>query len=220
MSIIFSDLKRKVLRALSDEPETEGSGDTPLGGNTYSAALLEDAIHAALDAITVRIWKPSIFTVDGGLEEEDLPDDLLDVEAVYDETAGIAIPKLSLKVGESITSSLGNAWTMYPSKKLTFINELGTSGATVYYSALWAKPSSDSEEIEAPMMTLTCLILYAVSYCLLVDAVASGNLANYKTKVDSGQPTDNPAKEMGTYILKRFEVELQRLPMLIKGQTQ
>ena len=220
MDVTFADLKRKIIRALSDEVLEVGSGDALIGGNTYSAEILMDSIHAALIAISSRIWKPSTFNIAGALDTSILPSDLIEVESVYDKTLGVLLPKLGLWVGENFTSSIGTGWTLFPSGNITFMNPLGSNGCTIYYSAEWDTPIADEDLVESPKQTLVCLILYAASYCLLVTAVASGNLANYKTKVDSGQPTDNPAKDMSNFMLQRYEIELQRLPMMEKGRTQ
>ena len=216
MDITFGELKLKILRILSDEADEE----SPLGGGTYNAELLKDSIHAALDALASRIWKPAKVEMDGSLDEMDLPADTLDVEAVYENTLGMFLPRLSMQVGATFNTSTGNGWSLYPFGTLSFINNVGASGCTISYSASWTKPVKDSEAIESPPATLMCLVLFAASYCLLADSVASANLGNFKTKVDSGQPTDNPAKEMSTFLLKRFEIELQRLPIMEKGRTQ
>jgi hypothetical protein len=218
MNTTFAELKMKVIRCLSDEAEVVDYA--PLGGATYSADLLKDGIHAALDAITSRLWKPNTFEVEAAVDTSTLPDDLIDVESVYEKELGLFIPKISMKVGSSLSSTTGNGWLLYPNGTLTFVNDVGSSGCTVHYSARWAKPEDDGDLLEPPASCLTCLILFAASYCLLSDATSSASIDRFKTKVDSGQPTDNPAKEMSNFMLHRFEVELQRLPMMEKGRVQ
>jgi len=220
VNVAFGELKKKVLRILSDQLIEVDSGDALLGGKTYSAELLSDAVHAALDAITSRIWKSATFDIASSVDESDVPEDAIDIEAVYDNTIAIFLPKLSMQVGITLSSVTGNGWTLYPTGKLKFINEIGSSGCTVYYSSGWMKPINDADLIEPPATTLTCLILFAASYCLILSSVEAADLGNFKTKVDSGQPTDNPAKDMSNFLLKRFEVELQRLPMMEKGRVQ
>jgi hypothetical protein len=220
MSITFGDLKRKILLILADEVVQDGSGEGLVSGNTYSSDLLKDSVHAALDAITSRCWKNSVSTIAGGVLESDLPSDLIDIEAVYEKTIGSFIPKLSMLVGDLLGDASGNGWIPYPTGKISFMNSIGVSGCTVYYSSTWTHPEDDVDVIESPGNADTCLILYAASYCLINTSVDAANLGNFKTKVDSGQPTDNPAKDMSTYILKRFDIELQRLPMMEKGRQR
>lgn len=216
MNVTFLQIKQKILRALNDE----ALDDTPLGGGTYAADLLKDAVHAALDAVTARIWKTSIATVEGDVEEFELPGDAIDVEAVYDSKLGIFLPEITMQIGSTLTSASGNGWISYPDQSITFINPLGSAGGEVYYSAHWTLPDKESDLIEPPRIVLTCLVLYAASYCLLQEAVAQASLGSFKTKVDSGQPVDNPAKEMSDFFLRRYEHELQRLPMMEKGRTK
>jgi len=216
MNTNFGQLKLKIIRALSDE----ALEDTPIGGATYSADLLKDSVHAALDAITQRIWKPITIETEGNIESIELEDGVLDVEAVYETDLGIFLPRISMRVGNTLSSTTGNGWLLYPNNILTFINAIGTTGSVLYCSSLWTKPDKDSDLIEAPAQTLTCLILYASSFCLLADSTSSASIDRFKTKVDSGAPTDNPAKEMSDFFLRRFEFELQRLPSMEKGRTQ
>ena len=219
METTFAELKQKLIRLLRDEVAEEGSGGGLLGGSTYSADTLQDSIHAALFAIIARSWKPSVLSLTSAVLEADLPADIIDVEAVFDKNLGTFIPKMNTQVGQTLISSTGNGWTTYPSGKIVFLTTLSTKGADVYYSATWVKPTEDSDPIESPDYTETAILFYAASYCLLGDAVASGNLANYKTKVDSGSPVDNPAMETSTFLLRRFENELAKLPIMEKGRT-
>ena len=216
MDTTLGQLKLKVIRALSDEAD----GESPVGGATYNADLLLDSVHAALDAITSRIWKPAVGIVEASVDESELPADAIDVEAVYEKSLGLFIPRILMQVGSTLTSSTGNGWLLYPSGKITFVNTLGSSGADLYYSSRWVKPTKDADLLEPPASVLTCLILFSASYCLLTDATSSAAIDRFKTKVDSGQPTDNPAKEMSDFLLKRYEIEMQRLPRMEKGRTQ
>lgn len=223
MATYFFQLKEKVIRLLADEIAEESWNDYSgvTQGTGFEAPLLKDAIHAALDAITIRFWKSATFDVDGLAEEvsgEDMPDDLLSVEGVYDKTSGYFLPKLSFIANK--TSLIGiesNAWTNYPENTITFVNALGDDGALIYYAATWDKPEGEDDLITTPECAITALALYAASYCLLNQAAGSANLAQYRTKVDSGAPTDIPAKDMSDFFLRRFELELQRLPSLERG---
>lgn len=216
-SIAFADLKAKVIRMLGDISTGGTSGGEPLGGTTFDADLLRDAVHAALDAITVRMWKSSIFDVDAAAAEEDLPEDLIDIEGVYDKTNGVFLERIVMRVGSAISPRSGNGWMLFPIGTITFANILGTNGATVYYSAYWEKPVDEEDTLEIPDIASTALSLYAASYCLLNAASQAGNIAQFKTKVDSGDPLDNPLEALSNFFMKRFENEIQRLPHSPKG---
>jgi hypothetical protein len=96
---------------------------------------------------------------------------------------------------------------------------LGDDGATVYYSAYWAKPEDDEEALETPDIATAALTMFAASYCLLNSASQASSIRQFGTKVDSGKPTDNPLEQSSTYFMKRFEIELQRIPPSLKGMS-
>jgi hypothetical protein len=220
MDTTFGELKRKVLRLLADEAQEVGSGEGPLGGATYGADLLQDAVHAALDAITSKVWKLSVVDIEGAVSEAALPSDVINVDAVYDYELGLFIPRMQTQIGTPLVNTTGNAWLLYPANEITFVNTLGSDGATIYYGSSWGKPVQDDDVLEPPSTALVCLILFAASYCLVPDAVSSASIRQFNTKVDSGQPTDIPARVISDFLLGRFERELQRLPMMERGRTQ
>jgi hypothetical protein len=214
-AITFGELKEKIIRVLGDIVVPGTSGGEPTRGETFEAAILKDGVHAALDALTIRRWKPSSFDVDGGSVSEDLPDDLIDVEAVLDITENIFLERTSMQA----THGLANGFYLYPAGTITFTTALGDSGATVYYSAYWLKPEDDEETLESPEIATTALTMFAASYCLLNSASAAASIRQFGTKVDSGKPTDNPLEQSSTYFMKRFEIELQRIPPSQKGMS-
>jgi hypothetical protein len=219
MSISFSETKGKIIRVLGDIVATKTADTDPTQGQTFTADLLKDSVHAALDAITVRRFKPAELEVAGGAISEELPEDVIDIEAVFDKTEGIFLEKIVMTVGQSLTPRAGNGWFISPSNQLSFANALGISGATIYYSAYWTKPVDEEEYIEAPDITITALTMYAASYCLLNSAAQASSIRQFATKVDSGKPTDNPLEQSSTYFMRRFEIELQRIPPSQKGIT-
>jgi len=222
MDTIFSDAKLKVLRLLNDEEDVTGDYGSALSGATYSAALLKDAIHAALNAITKRIGKPSVLALDADYVPGDLPDDLITIEGVYDNLVGMFLPKIFMTADKAnmISSVSSNAWTDFPNGFITFVNDLPDEGATIYYTAGWDKPVDDDDFLEPPAYALYAIVLYAASYCLLQEASGSANVRQFQTKVDSGNPTDIPAKDMSDFFLKRYEIELQNLPAQERGNIR
>lgn len=216
MDTSFGDAKLAVLRLLGDEILVDDY--LPVGGSGYGYELLEDAIHAALDAICSRSWKQAIttLTADGETSLFELPVDLIEVESVYDANQLAFIPRIEMAVGDPFISTAGNGWLLYPQGYISFVGEVAED-ITVYYSSLWEKPTSDDDLLEPPGICLTPIIYFAASYCLLPDAAQAADIRQFNTKVDSGQPTDNPKAEMSNYLLKRFEIELQRVPQMTKG---
>lgn len=223
MDITFDVAKAKVIHLLADDvvAGSDEYGGGPLYGQSYSAELLKDSIHAALDAITIRMWKPLTFDIGGGLNYKVLPDGFLSVEGVYDLTDAIYLPQMSLIANqESLLGIEANAWSLYPHGRISFINDLGEDGATVYYSSTWSKPEAPDDVLEPPESSITAICLYAASYCLLNKAAGSADIRQYNTRVDSGNPNDIPQKTMSDFFYRRFELELQRLPTMEKGQIR
>jgi hypothetical protein len=213
VNITFAELKAKIVRILGDTVVPGTSGGPETAGQIYEADLLKDAVHAALDAITVRCFKPSTFTIKPSGEATALPDDVIDIEAVYDETNSVFLEKLNMQVDKARIPTRGNGWLLYPAGYVSLAAVIdGEVGATVYYSATWAKPEDDEDPIDTPQMAATALTYFAASYCLLNTATQTASIRQFDTKVDSGKPTDNPAEQMSTYFMKRFELELQRIP--------
>lgn len=214
MSTTVLQLKGKIIRMLADEILADSS---PLAGSQTDASLLLDAIHAALDAISIRIWKPSVFAIEEVGDKFELPTDLIEIEAVRMVTTGAILPRAPFRAGEFLGAIQDNSWMTYPRGYISFLNDLDASGAIIYYSASWTKPAGDNDVIEAPDTCIAALTLFAASHCLLSRAAGSGDVRQYATKVDSGNPTDNPILDLSHAFLKRFEYCLQQIPQMQKG---
>lgn len=225
--LTLGDLKKKIIDLIGDsvkldELDVYANPMVPIRGGQTSDSILLAGVEAALDAISGRVWKPSVFEIEGGVSSFALPEDFIDIEGVRDLTNGDLLPMIALQVGNQFK----NGWLLYPSKTITFANPLGTKGARVYYSAVWAKPTTDAyvteiddAVIEAPAPLTTALTFFATSYCLIERANEAAVLRQYNTKVDSGQPVDNPLADMSKFLLERFEIEMKRFPQKQKGST-
>ena len=214
MAIKLGELKSIVIRLLSDEVDPDIV--TSVTGKTTSAALLRDSIHAGLKAILPWAWKPQTFVIPATTTVLELPTDLYRVEGVYDDALASYLNELVMSAGYAQASDSGNAWLEYPDGYLTFLTEL-EDGGTLYYSARWAEPTLDDEEIQAPAICTPGIAFYAASYCLLPKALSTGTLGQYKMKVDSGVPTDNPIMDMSNAFMKRFELEMSRIAGKSRG---
>ena len=224
----FSDLKLMIIHLMGDTVALDDNGDqaVPLAGGTLTADLLKDACYAAFRSIVPRQWKSALFEITEVGDLFELPTDLIEIDAVLDNTLSLFIPKMVFTIGVDYSSlaSTGNSWIDTPQGSITFSNELGASGAKVYYSAAWSLISTDpsgaiddDSVLEAPDVCLTALTLYAASYCFLKNAALQSQLGQFKTRVDSGTPEDLPAVRMSEVLLKRFENEMTRVPMKQKG---
>lgn len=210
----YAELKRHALLLVDDVIQEVD----PLVGTDYNENMLNYATRAAFDAILPKVWKPSTDTVLASVTEHTLPSDVYEVQGILDISNGELLPSFILSANSDYGSdTTGNRWILYPEGTVTFSNELGSSGGILYYAATWALPSSDSEDIEPPEYAVSAIVLYMASHLLLSAASSAGGLAQYKTKAEAGDPEDNPLEKLSNLFLKRFDIELARLPMKEKG---
>jgi hypothetical protein len=214
MAISFGALKAVVIRLTADEINTEITD--VVTGKVTSAELLKDAISSGLRAILPWAWKTKVYSIVNDTTALELPSDVYRVEGVYDSNNNSYLNETIMSAGYPRASEAGNIWLEYPEGYLTFGDALD-NGGDLYYAAYWAEPTLDDEIIEAPAMIIPGLAFYAASYCLLPRALSAGNLGQYKMKVDSGVPTDNPIMDMSNAFMKRFELEMSRIPGRTRG---
>lgn len=210
----YAEIKRHALLLLGD---TIIDGP-PLEGTDFPQAIADFAAESAMDAILPKVWKPVTDTILSGAVLHAFPDDMYEVQGILDVSAGEFVPSLILSSDADYgTGTTGNSWVLYPDNKITFTNELGTEGGTLYYAARWGFPADDSAVFEPPEYANIATVLYMASHMLLSAASSAGSLAQYKAKMDSGDPEDNPLQRLSNMFLKRFDVEMNRLPMMAKG---
>ena len=208
MSITLGEFKNRIAFALGDDPDS---------GTDIPDDLMLDAVHTALDAILPHCWKPAKQTLSGAASSYALSSDIFEAQAVWDSAKDTFLDPAILAPGEPSANTSGNGWFLYPNGYISFYTALSASGGILYYSAVWTKPTSDAQNIEAPEYVTAGLVMYAASYALLMRIGAQARLGNYKTRIDSGTPEDNPLLDYSTYLLKRFDIEMSRLPRMVKG---
>ena len=203
MTMPLSELQIKIHRLLDDPDE-----------NKYEEDMINDGIHAGLDAIMP--WAPMLSTVEllytSGSSTNtlfDLPDDLYDIEAVYS-LSGIPIQPALLSPttfrGDSVSV---NDWLLFPTNKIKFSLSL-TENVTIYYLAYWPKITDTDSNVGVPSHLIGALSFYAAAYCLIPEGVSSAEIRQWATKVDSGNPEHNPVAIRVTELLKLFDIEIRR----------
>ena len=223
-----SDLKKRILLLLGDEISSN-VGEAIYGGQ-YSVEALLTGIHAALDAILPWVWKRQVFELSSSSDGYSftLPADFYQVEGISESLIrtgnvnyfGRYAPMETFRAKETPEPNQV-FWLLFPQGKITFSWKIETTaGARMYYAGTWNKPEDDSEMLETPEYAMTALSLYAASICLLGKASAAANIRQYGTKVDNGNPEDNPMLTMSTYFQKAFEIAAQRFPSIPRGVVQ
>lgn len=188
---------------------------------TYSDALILDGINAATNAIlpwlSKRAIEQDIVVTSGSLIE--LPDDVYLVDAVYSKTDGKWLKHLSITPG--ITLSSGPLWIEYPHSRLTLTSDYTDKSVDVYYYAKWFEVESSGsaiDEMDTPSFADLAIIYYATSYVLVSSAISAAQLRQFNTKIDSGNPEDNPLRDTSNLLMQRFMNEVKLFPALERAQ--
>lgn len=209
----MSELKDRVLRFLSaiENDVFDESRDMP---------LVVDGIATAHDAILPWLPKKAQATIDSGTEVYTLPDDVYDIEAVFNSSSGKIIPQLLFEPG---SINYEDYWFPFPEGFITFNEEI-SSDYTLMYLTYWDKPESeedlDSEDnIDPPSMVLPALTYFATAYVLMPDSVQTAEIRQWNVKADSGNPEHNPIEKMVMFLLSMFEKEMSSLPTYQRGRS-
>jgi len=211
----YDNLRKMMLRLLKDP-----------SGKTADADISLDAIQAGHKAILPWVPKFAVATLtspngDGLLE---LPADTYQVDAVQDLRTNVFLPKATLAPRLTRNTQAGIItpdWVEYPSGSIS-LSELVDSDVQfqVFYRAYWGVPTSGSEAgyiIEAPGISHTGIVFYACSHVLIPRAVSSSGIRQFNTRVDSGNPEDNPMEQSSDYFRRLFYLEMKMMPTYTKG---
>ena len=211
---VFSDAKLAVLNLINENQKPVEEVTDPVEGVSTTAIQLMDAIHAALDSITIKAYKPSVLDVVAAATSAVIPDDFLEILGVYGVKKAVFFPRVEFGVGQAMS---GNAWFLNPVDTITFTAAIGEDGAKVYYAGLWEKPSAEADLLECPAYAINAVLLYAASYIMIAKASGSGEIRQFNTRVDSGNPEDLPHLIIARALLARFEDAMMRIPSMQKG---
>lgn len=221
--ITLRAIKERIVELMGDSEQSEDLY-ADFAGTQTSAKIMLDGVVSAMTAVSSRVWKHSVFETQLTGSSALLPGDLIDIESVFDLNTKKPLPSLPL----SLSTIYTEGWLKYPQGQITFLGTPPTEGIRVYYSAIWASPDADYEEVydslddyvfDFPPTLLNAVVFYSTSYCFLQRSSQAAVLRQYNTKVDSGNPLDNPLLAMATEFRKLFDIELNRFPQSQKGVT-
>jgi hypothetical protein len=190
------------------------------GEVTYSEELINDGINVALDAVLPWIAqrKTITFMGDGALTLFALPEDYYRVISVHDGKGYLSESLMASGAISQSTRQYGNEWVEFPMGSVSLVSPQPVNQIlTVHYAGSWIKPVDDSTSFPTPVWLDGGLTYYIASYCLLPKATAAANVRQYNVQVDSGTPIMNPMKDMSSYFLQRFKIEMDLLPAYQKG---
>jgi len=176
----------------------------------YADDLLSDALDAALRATQAYSGElvDEVYTAESADQATfELPGNVLRVLRVggIDNASGVqwytrAQPQEAIYVGSSerYYDVVGQSLTVSP------VLEEGDQLRLVMERA-WSWPTDAEEEMELPLWVVEALPFYAVYYLLCTYVSRLSVESAWKTRLDSGRPVDNPAKEGADWYLNQFE---------------
>lgn len=168
------------------------------------------------------------FDGDGATDDFAMPTDLLDLYAVYSEDHGMFLEPKDFLPGIAWDTEAG-----YPSSDrpigyiewpmgtihLFFPPETGTDTVKVWYFGLWLEITADDTDVEVPVWAHEPLLDYAAAIGILTELSDASVLNEYKTRVDSGKPTDNPFIQASDAWMKRYHDLLAGRPRQIREKA-
>lgn len=192
--------------------------------STNASDLVFDGIvsaHRAILPYVPNIKETTISGSDGRMFV--LPDDVFSVESVYDPTTTSVLDKARLTPGSRWGSSNSSEaqWLSIPNGYVSLNRTLPSGGYILglVYSALWEAPSEPSDTdfvLTVPDYAIFGMALFAASYVLAVLSTDTAQLRQYNTRVDSGNPTDNPVQNSSEFFKRRFIEEMSRMPTIVR----
>lgn len=178
--------------------------------------LLTLANDALVFLATVHTGVASSFTITAeGDSQFTLPDDIVEsndgavVAGVYDNTNKVWLSKSEFLPLEDTSPG----YFVWPSGTLNIV-PTPTVAYTygVYYVAYFDPIVDDTSEISMPNWMFEAVKLYTASRLMLGLSTDAALIAQFKTRVDSGNPEDNPILQESKQLMKEFESLINSIP--------
>jgi len=163
------------------------------------------------------------FSASGSGADITMPDDYIDLYAVYDKEESLLLEPNELIPGiswdeESDTSYRPRGYIEWPYGTVHLFQPpaADTAAVEVWYFGKYTTVTDNADTVEVPAWAVEALLCYAVAASFLPKLADASFLNEYKTKVDAGNPTQNPLKEAHDTFLKRYEYLLKDRPRQIR----
>jgi hypothetical protein len=187
----------------------------------WSDESLRDCLWWAMDTFACHTAQASSVNYDPATGVVyDLPDNLftgesLDVTGLVcrvDET-GDRTYYNPVQYTEGLNPLLGhNGFYTYPYNVLHLTTAPGTGyWLEVRYFAFYTHPMADKDTIDIPRWGQLALAYLVGAHALSGAGIKSAKIAEWRRKPDTGNPIQNPLKEMEEYFFKLYEREMARL---------
>ena len=191
-------LKAEVGRIVND-PQLTKFSDIMLAGVNDALRMLA-SVHTGVASVSVMVS-------DGGSASFPLPSNSVEddkgarVRGVYDVSAARWLMESNTVPG----GVMEDGWFVWPDKSLRIQPKPRTDAEFhLYYVAYYAEIVNDDDVLEVPPWAYEAIKLYTAGTVLEAPTAQLTLLANFRTKVDSGNPEHNPMLQLAKYYKERF----------------
>jgi hypothetical protein len=201
----WSKLRDRTLRTLNDTDRDKAS---------WTDDDMLDYINAALGAVSVHTAQEKVHeqTVAQTTTVLVLPVDCIGVKSVLlgTSTSLTLLKRAALMPGETVsltTNSLPKNWAEPVAGQVMFFPGPVPAQALlkVGYLSNWPTIVNDDDDLPVPYWLLEALHFYMLYLSQIKPGTQAASLGQYKTKVDSGQPENNPLKAFAEYCFQQYQ---------------
>ena len=170
----------------------------------------------------------AVFDGDGSKEDFVMSTDLLDLYAIFSEDEHMFLEPKDFLPGIAWDTESGQASSDRPigyiewpmgTIHLFYPPETGVDSVKVWYFGLWTAIADNASIVEAPVWAHEPLLNYATAIGILAELSDAAVLNEYKTRVDSGKPTDNPFIQASDAWMKRYHDLLADRPKQVRAKA-
>jgi hypothetical protein len=165
-----------------------------------------------------------------------LPTDLLDIHALYSADELCFMEEAMMYAGgawslEEGTASQGAgdigaysyltrpySFVRWPEDSIQLLFEPGTAQKSLklYYWGYWNEVSGDTSILDVPTWSYEALLTYAVAMTYVPNFADAAWINEFKTRVDSGNPLQNPHEQAHKNLLLKYEWLLSKHPRQVR----
>lgn len=198
MRVTWGTFKYEIARIVNDKQATKFAND--LLACTNDALRLIASVHTGV---------ASIYTIigDGATASFPVPENAVEapegvrIRGIYDTYNEEWLTEVDVLPGNSSYEG----YMVWPDGVIKF-DPAPTSDReySVYYVAYFNPIDTDDSVIDVPRWILEAIKLYSAARVLQSPVSQLALLANFRTKVDSGNPTHNPMLDLSKYYMEQF----------------
>lgn len=211
----WGELRDTIRRALlKDTVPDEETGEL-----RWTDEELRDFCWFALDTFAVHtaVATATSFVCDGETDEFNLPENLYTgdkfetTSLVYTESGTTITYHDPVMYTDSMNLESGTGYRIAPGNVLRFTTApTAADTLTVEHFAFYNHPYADSDTIDIPQWGIQAIAYLSAAHALSGDSMKSAKIRQYNQRADSGNPEDNPIKEIQSWWLEMYEREMSR----------